>query len=406
MLETTLLHGSCFHLTPTLLAVQAACDISGVATPSELLLNCQLTLSAAMSGHVEPPSTTATEVETPATPPNVVFPVPQAIEDMLQAAAPQALPMKFFIACMDKFVKYDDRSNTDWHHMVTILEWLKKESGQVPQASDAQFLRELVFKAKKGHYVFRDDDSLRPGDINTIWFKMNPNFKEIFGRNKPDAEYLEHVRPILKAVGKMMHTLYKGKPETCMVQIFDTTKLIEDIYDSCWKYADRPDFGWTPAKMHRAFSYDDETFESDLVAGTVKFKDWSNLVNYHLINDFDVKKKPGEWDVSAKGNSKGENKGGQKHTAEATWDASATESPKGKSKGNIKNEGSWGSTNQPYHYQGPWPQNDNMPSWDASSSSTGLPKMNQGVGGNGKGNNDKAPWQNFDKKQQAWANWN
>ena len=358
-----------------------------------------------MSDARETPSTTETDVEAPTAPPIKVFPVPPRIEEILQAAAPEALPMKYLIGCMDKFVKFDNNQSQNWQHMVTMLEWLKKESGQVPQASDAQFLAQLVYKAKKGHYVFRDDETLKAGDIASIYFKMHPNFKEISGRTKDEAEYLEHVRPILKAVGKFMYNNYKGKPNTCMAQTFDTAKLIEDCYDSCWKYQERPNYGWTPEKMHRAFTFDQRTFESNLEAGTVRFKDWSNLTNYHLSSDFAGVKKPGEWDVSAKNKGKGENTGSNKHTAETSWEAAPTKLPKGMSKGSTKNDNSWESHNNTYSsYGSPYPQP--MQHEDGSSSSTGLPNMNQGAGGNGKGQYGKAPWQQQDKEQSWQQKWN
>jgi hypothetical protein len=359
-----------------------------------------------MSGSAEPPSSTETALEYTTAPTITEFPVPQRIQDMLLAAAPEALPMKYLIACSDKFIKFDNNQSEHWQHMVSTLEWLKKESGQVPQASDAQFLAQLVHKAKKGHYVFREDSTLIAGDITSVYYKMHPNFLEKSDRTKADAEFVVHVKPILKAVAKFMHNTYNGKRATCMSQTFDTTQLIQDCYENCWKQQEKPNWGWTPEKMHRAFNYDKDTFESDLEAGTVRFKDWSNLVNYHLNNDFDVKKKPGEWDVSAKNNGKGENKGSNNHAAENSWELPPTKLSKGMSKGNTKNDDSSESYNNPYSWYGvPRPNNQPMQQWEASSSSTGLPNMNQGAGGNGKGQYDKAPWKQQDKaedRQQKW----
>ena len=353
-----------------------------------------------MSASSEPRSTTETEMENTAAPSITEFPVPQKIQEMLQSTAPEALPMKLLIACMDKFVKFDENQSQIWQHMVATFEWAKKESNQVPQATDAQFLAQLVYKAKKGHYVFRDDETLKAGDMGSIYFRMHPNFKEISGRTKEEAEYLEHVRPILKAVGKFMYNTYSGKPNTCMAQTFDTAKLIEDCYDNCWKHQDRPNYGWTPKKMHRAFIFDPETFESNEEAGTVKFKDWSKLTQYHLSSNFAGVNKPGEWDVSANNKGKGENIGSNKHTAATSWEAAPTKLAKGMSKGSTKNDNSWGSNTNPYSsYATPYPQ-----LWqhaDASSSSTGLPNMNQGAGGNGKGQNGNAPWKQQDT-EQSW----
>ena len=353
-----------------------------------------------MSDARDTPSITGTEMEDTAAPAITVFPVPQRIEDMLQSAAPQALPMKYLISCMDKVVKFDDNQNQSWHPMVSTLEWLKKESNQVPQASDAQFLAQLVFKAKKGHYVFRDDETLKAGDMNSIYFRMHPNFMEKSDRTKEEAEYVVHVRPILKAVAKFMHKTYRGKPASCMTQEFDTAKLIQDCYETCWKYQERPDYGWTPEKMHRAFQYDEATFESNVQKGTVRFKDWTALVNYHLINDFDVKKKPGEWDVSAKNKGKGDNAETNKHTAETSWEAAPTKLAKGMSKGSTNNDNSWESHNNSYSsYARTYPQP--MEHADASSTSTGLPNMNQGAGGNGKGQYGTVPWKQYDH-EESW----
>lgn len=234
---------------------------------------------------------------------------------------------------------------------------------------------------------------------------MHPNFRENSDRTKADAEFVVHVRPILKAVAKFMYKTYRGKPATCMTQAFDTAKLIEDCYDTCWQYQERPNYGWTPEKMHRAFQYDEATFESNIEAGTVRFKDWTSLVNYHLINDFDVKKKPGEWDVSVKNKGKGENTESNKHTAETSWEAAPTKLAKGMSKGSTKNDNSWGGDTNPYSsYAIPYPQLGQHA--DASSPSTGLANMNQGAGGNGKGQYGKAPWKQPDKEQSWHQKWN
>ena len=79
-----------------------------------------------MSASSEPRSTTETEMENTAAPSITEFPVPQKIQEMLQSTDPEALPMKLLIACMDKFVKFDENQTQIWQHMVATFEWAKK----------------------------------------------------------------------------------------------------------------------------------------------------------------------------------------------------------------------------------------------------------------------------------------
>ena len=64
--------------------------------------------------------------------------------------------------------------------------------------------------------------------------------------------------------------------------------------------------------MHRAFRNDPLTYESDPTTHTCKLLNWSNVVGYQLVKDFDSKKPSGKWSQEAQGK-------GQKREADGDW---------------------------------------------------------------------------------------
>ena len=254
------------------------------------------------------------------------FEIPNVIAQMVAADASETYVFKQFNYTVDKHVKFDVTASDNWQSLTDILVWAQKETNSCRDATYQQFLKEVVSRAKKGHYIFRDDDTLRPEDPTSVWFRAKPGWKDIMGRNLAESEFLEHVRPIVKALGKYMHQTYKNHPGEAMTKTWDHQDLIDKILQNTWKHRDPPNFGWTVDKMHRALSYDATTYESDPTAHTCKFLDWNNVVGYHLEKDFDPTKPKGEWAQPAQG------KGWQQQAASGSgsWVEPAA---KGKGKG-------------------------------------------------------------------------
>ena len=265
-----------------------------------------------------------------------VFEIPAIIAQMVAADASDTYQFKNFIYTVDKHVKFDVTAADTWQSLNETFDWAKKETNSCQDATYQQFLKEVVFRAKKGHYIFNEDETLKEGDMSSVFFKAKPGWKDHLGRNLPESHFMEHVKPIVKALGKYMYQNFKKTPADAMTKTWEHQDLIDKILQNTWKHKEPPNFGWTVDKMHRALSYDPTTYESDPTAHTCKFLDWNNVVNYHLEKDFDATKQPGEWAQAAQG------KGGQQHSGN-DWSSWVAPAAKGKGKGPGKHAADQGS---------------------------------------------------------------
>ena len=321
----------------------------------------------------------------------VMYDIPNQIAEMVAAETSGPYQFQNFIYTVDKHVKFDVDAAENWQSLVSIVDWAQTETSSCHDATYPQFLREVAFRAKKGHYIFREDETLKPMDVSTVFFKAKPGWKELMGRHLPENEFMEHVKPIVKALGKFMYQTYKKNPAEAMNKTWDHQELINLIYNNTWKHRDPPNFGWTPEKMHRAFHFDPLTYESNHDTHTCKFLNWNNVVNYHLTKDFDPKNPPGEWAQAAQGK-------GQKREADGDWSNFGWPKTTYKGKGPGKNpeaqgkESSYSREDDMFKGSPGWDQDAYNAYWgyDAGSSSSWDSRQNKGGKGNGKGSNQTA----------------
>ena len=77
---------------------------------------------------------------------------------MVAADASDTYQFKNFIYTVDKHVKFDVTAADTWQSLNDTFDWAKKETNSCQDATYQQFLKEVVFRAKKGHYIFNDED--------------------------------------------------------------------------------------------------------------------------------------------------------------------------------------------------------------------------------------------------------
>ena len=322
------------------------------------------------------------------------FEIPDLIAQMVAADASDTYQFKNFIFTVDKHVKFDVNAAENWQSLTETFDWAQKETNSCQDANYHQFLKEVVFRAKKGHYIFREDETLKSEDVTTVFFKARPGWKDQMGRNLPENKFLEHVKPIVKALGKYMYQTFKKNQGEAMNKTWDHEELMELILKNTWKHKEPPNFGWTVDKMHLALSYDPITYESDPTAHTCKLLNWGNVVNYHLEKDFDPSKPQGEWAQAAQG------KGRQQHAGSdsSSWVAPAA---KGTGKGPGKyaqdqgKESTYNREDDTYKGSAGWKPSSysSWDSWGPSSSSW------DGQGSNQKGNKGKGANEKGDRQQ-------
>ena len=351
----------------------------------------------------EPAASTAAAASETANVPEVrqEFDIPDLIAQMVTADASEIYPFKNFIYTVDKHVKFDVHAAESWQSLTETLDWAQKETNSCHDATYHQFLKEVVFRAKKGHYIFLDDETLKEGDMSSVFFKARPGWKDQMGRNEPDSKFLEHVKPIVKALGKYMYQTFKKNRAEAMNKTWDHADLIDLILKNTWKHKETPNFGWTVDKMHLALSHDPTTYESDPTNHTCKLLDWDNVVGYHLAKDFDPSKPQAEWTQAAQG--KGQNQ--QSESDRSSWMAPAAKG-KGKgpgkhaadqgtesaySRGDVTYKGSSGSTTAGTY--------NSWDSWAPSSSNW------TGQGSNQKGNKGKGTYEQGGSQQGEEGSW-
>ena len=351
----------------------------------------------------EPAASTAAASTEEATAPAVPqeFEIPAIIAQMVAADASETYVFKQFNYTVDKHVKFDVTAADTWQSLTETFDWAQKETGSCQDATYGQFLKEVASRAKKGHYIFNDDETLKDGDMSSVFFKAKPGWKDHFGRNLPESDFMENVKPLLKPLGKYMFQNFKKTPADAMARTWDHQDLIDKILQDTWKHKAPPNFGWTVEKLHRALIYDPNTYESDPVAHTCKFLDWNNVVNYHLEKDFDATKPSGEWAQAAPG------KGGQQHSG-TDWSNWTPAAAKGKGKGPGRHAANQGPesahTRGEATYKGSSDSTtagsyNNYGSWGQSSSST-----NNQVPYN-RGNKGKGTYEQGGSQQGEAGNW-
>ena len=330
-----------------------------------------------------------------------MYDIPGQIAEMVAAEASGPYQFQNFIYTVDKHVKFDVDAAENWQQLVSIVDWAQKETSSCKDANYHQFLKEVVFRAKKGHYIFREDETLITGDLDTVFFKAKPGWKELMGRNLPENEFMEHVKPIVKALGKYMYQTFKKNPGEAMNKTWNHQELIDLIYSNTWKHRDPPNFGWTVDKMHRALSHDPITFESDSTAHTCKLLNWGNVVNYHLAKDFDPRKPQGEWAQAAQGK-------GQKRQAGSDWSSWGAPAAQGKGKGPGKSAEAQGKdsaySREDDMYKGSpgWTDNHYAEFWGYTTPSS---SSWDGKGSNEKGDKGKGTKEKGGKQQDNNNDW-
>ena len=104
----------------------------------------------------------------------VMYDIPNQIAEMVAAETSGPYQFQNFIYTVDKHVKFDVDAAENWQSLVSIVDWAQKETSSCHDASYPQFLREVAFRAKQGHYIFREDETLKPMDVSTVFFKAKP----------------------------------------------------------------------------------------------------------------------------------------------------------------------------------------------------------------------------------------
>ena len=348
-----------------------------------------------------PAAAATTEMAIPAVVP-AEFEIPAKISEMLAGDASGPYQFTNFNYTVDKRIKFDVDAAETWQHVVTTKEWAQVETNSCYDATYEQFLGELAVRAKKGHYIFRDDDTLIAGDMSSVVRKARHDWKELEGRNVAEREFIEHVKPILKSMGEYMYETYKHKPGQAMNKTWDLQKLITLLVNNTWKHKNPPNFGWTVEKMHRALGYDTLTYETNTTAHTCKLLNWDNVVNYHLVNDFDPRKLTGEWAQAA------QCKGLKPHWQLANvWWYSTPYKGKGPGKNpETPGNGSNAASDWPYNCLKGDGNSDAFGYWGYHTISSSSWDSSQNTGGRGKGmgSNNKGDGQD-DKKHKGWEHW-